>query len=769
MKNAKVFDRIQEDTKIGFDIISKNINPQEEAVLIIGNNGSGKTTLSKYLTSIKVENKIENPTLFPNKYEYKDKNLAFWDLPGFCNSVNSLQDITSSLYITKLLENYQKIKIVILVPEKSFGGKLEEFIQVVNLVGKMLDGKVSDDSFVFIINNATVEDHKELANFLESVLKDKLTQYPDFINAIIKQANNNEVVFLKSIEDLEPKSKIIQLIEKVKYIDKITNAVSSATNYKITELFEVISHDIQNIFLENYSEFFKHEYIEHDKKDRLIKEIDLVKSIKDINSFVGFLKQIPIKNIEIHAQLDKIIDDLNFLGQFNPTEVEVIVNNYKNKLLSGLYQLLDTINQKILLLNENNLKIVEKDLLQEKSKEIKEVDKIKEKDVIEKQKVETQLQVWSPELLNPLLTMSNKNLPDYEETKNNSEYNNEIVERFKKAYSNLFILDYTKPMMRYSYNYKNANTSDDKIQLIEETIKSFKTNDNKLPDICIGIIKFMEVYKNWDDTQMFCESINKELFEKDSMSREYFESLKYKFIANQKLDSLINKFNVDALKTMPLSYGYGNVYSNKTLKHPNDYELEQNIQDIIRYYDKAYQISFNGSLKNEINMSKAQAFINFGDLYKKDSLQELKSASHNNPIDSGCRKATVVLYDSDMDNVKRVKKAKEYYEKAKALTNIDQNVSQSINDISNTLDSLTKAIANFEKKEGESSCMIFSVTDIEYDNPILNYPEIIKTLTNNLSMNYFEVVDKVSGFDKDFVREVCLSGNVELLQECFEL
>ena len=65
--------------------------------------------------------------------------------------------------------------------------------------------------------------------------------------------------------------------------------------------------------------------------------------------------------------------------------------------------------------------------------------------------------------------------------------------------------------------------------------------------------------------------------------------------------------------------------------------------------------------------------------------------------------------------------------------------------------------------------MIFSVTDIEYDNPILNYPEIIKTLINNLSMNYFEVIDKVSNFDRDFVREVCLSGNVELLQECFEL
>jgi hypothetical protein len=69
----------------------------------------------------------------------------------------------------------------------------------------------------------------------------------------------------------------------------------------------------------------------------------------------------------------------------------------------------------------------------------------------------------------------------------------------------------------------------------------------------------------------------------------------------------------------------------------------------------------------------------------------------------------------------------------------------------------------------EPSCMIFSLTNIEYDNPILNHPEIIKTLANNLSMSFSLVIDKVSDFDKDFVREVCLSGNVELLQECFEL
>ncbi len=72
-------------------------------------------------------------------------------------------------------------------------------------------------------------------------------------------------------------------------------------------------------------------------------------------------------------------------------------------------------------------------------------------------------------------------------------------------------------------------------------------------------------------------------------------------------------------------------------------------------------------------------------------------------------------------------------------------------------------------KSLQETCIIFSIPEIKYDNPILNYPEVIRTLTKDLSLNFLEVVDKVGSFDRDFVREFCLSGNVELLQECFEL
>jgi len=62
-------------------------------------------------------------------------------------------------------------------------------------------------------------------------------------------------------------------------------------------------------------------------------------------------------------------------------------------------------------------------------------------------------------------------------------------------------------------------------------------------------------------------------------------------------------------------------------------------------------------------------------------------------------------------------------------------------------------------------CVIFSLTRMEYNNPILNHPEILQSLTDGLSgsLSFWEVIDKVSSFDKEFVNEVCLSGNIELI------
>jgi hypothetical protein len=70
--------------------------------------------------------------------------------------------------------------------------------------------------------------------------------------------------------------------------------------------------------------------------------------------------------------------------------------------------------------------------------------------------------------------------------------------------------------------------------------------------------------------------------------------------------------------------------------------------------------------------------------------------------------------------------------------------------------------------DGASSSGTYNcILGMEYENEILNYPEVLKVLTDSLAINYSDVLDKVGGFDQEFVREACLSGNVELLEECF--
>jgi hypothetical protein len=64
-------------------------------------------------------------------------------------------------------------------------------------------------------------------------------------------------------------------------------------------------------------------------------------------------------------------------------------------------------------------------------------------------------------------------------------------------------------------------------------------------------------------------------------------------------------------------------------------------------------------------------------------------------------------------------------------------------------------------------CNIYALTKIIYDNPILNYPNILKIVSKNLGINISEVIDITTTLDKEFLHEVCEIGNVDLLQECF--
>ena len=277
--NILVLDQIQKDIEVGYKVIESGVNIKETAVLIVGNSGSGKTTLSQYITDkqktemskLIIKNKSDN-SIVPTKFAGEDDNLAFWDVPGFCNN-NTFQDILSFLYVSKLLGQSEKVKIIALVSEDSFSGRAEDFIQFVNLFGKMLDNEVNYKNLIFVMSKSTTEDTKELVNFLqESILDKNLTQYPNFIKALINKAENDEVVFFKKDdENLEIKSKIFKLIEKVDYVQEIKYSVSSDTWYKISEIITTIDNDIKNIIKFNSEKSKDHDIgIKIKKKDELI-------------------------------------------------------------------------------------------------------------------------------------------------------------------------------------------------------------------------------------------------------------------------------------------------------------------------------------------------------------------------------------------------------------------------------------------------------------------------------------------------------------------
>ena len=69
------------------------------------------------------------------------------------------------------------------------------------------------------------------------------------------------------------------------------------------------------------------------------------------------------------------------------------------------------------------------------------------------------------------------------------------------------------------------------------------------------------------------------------------------------------------------------------------------------------------------------------------------------------------------------------------------------------------------KVKNSACCEIFSLNKIEYDNPILNHPTILKALTIALQVGTSEIIDRFSGFDKLFVEQACVAGNIEILYD----
>jgi hypothetical protein len=56
----------------------------------------------------------------------------------------------------------------------------------------------------------------------------------------------------------------------------------------------------------------------------------------------------------------------------------------------------------------------------------------------------------------------------------------------------------------------------------------------------------------------------------------------------------------------------------------------------------------------------------------------------------------------------------------------------------------------------------FMVNKIIHDNPILNHPKILKEISIKCGMSESELINIFSSFDKLFVEEACIAGNIEI-------
>lgn len=107
-----------------------------EAVIMIGDTGVGKSTIMSFLsgselvvrfdglkpildtaqkTRIKIGHEKYSETSIPTKVVIE--RMAFYDCPGFKDNKGEEYEISNSFFVQRLLDIYQKVKIVLVVDE----------------------------------------------------------------------------------------------------------------------------------------------------------------------------------------------------------------------------------------------------------------------------------------------------------------------------------------------------------------------------------------------------------------------------------------------------------------------------------------------------------------------------------------------------------------------------------------------------------------------------------------------------------------------------
>ena len=174
---------------VGMDAIP-NDNENNEAVIMIGDTGVGKSTIMTFLSGselvvkfdglkpildtvkqnrIKIGHEKYSETSIPTKVVI-DK-MAFYDCPGFKDNKGEEFEISNSFFVQRLLDIYQKVKIVLVVDESHISearaDKLPKLVR--NLHKSFKTFEDIKDGCCMIINRAGRENSED--DYHQEILK----------------------------------------------------------------------------------------------------------------------------------------------------------------------------------------------------------------------------------------------------------------------------------------------------------------------------------------------------------------------------------------------------------------------------------------------------------------------------------------------------------------------------------------------------------------------------------------------------------------------
>ncbi|XP_065208853.1 uncharacterized protein LOC135837489 isoform X1 [Planococcus citri] len=140
-----------------------NLRELDEATLILGNTGVGKTIFTRRIAGygsslrsiedglgyaiIKTNNTdnddksfITSDTVFPEQIKDNSTGAIYYDLPGFLDTRGAANDITTTYFIKKIVDNVKQVKLLFLINQSSLSnqGTRDDFITLLSHVTKFV-------------------------------------------------------------------------------------------------------------------------------------------------------------------------------------------------------------------------------------------------------------------------------------------------------------------------------------------------------------------------------------------------------------------------------------------------------------------------------------------------------------------------------------------------------------------------------------------------------------------------------------------------------